>query len=51
MSKSAKGTIEQHGKQVAQKAGLNRRILAVGWHIIQLFTESARKALYFSAGI
>lgn len=51
MSKSAKGTIEQHGKQVAQKAGLNRSILAVGWHIIQLFTEykaeTAGKAVFY----
>lgn len=51
MSKSAKGTIEQHGKQVAQKSGLNRSILAVGWHIIQLFTEykaeRAGKAVFY----
>ena len=31
MSKSAKGTTEQHGKNVAQKSGLNRSILDQGW--------------------
>ncbi|MHB8147834.1 MAG: RNA-guided endonuclease InsQ/TnpB family protein [Vulcanimicrobiaceae bacterium] len=31
MTKSAKGTIEQPGTNVAQKAGLNRRILDQGW--------------------
>lgn len=31
MSKSAKGTAEQHGKNVRQKAGLNRAILDQGW--------------------
>tara|TARA_Y100001936_G_C16040377_1_gene651191 strand:- start:11 stop:1369 length:1359 start_codon:yes stop_codon:yes gene_type:complete len=51
MSKSAKGTAEQNGKRVAQKAGLNRSILAVGWHIIQSFTEykaeKAGKAVFY----
>ena len=31
MSKSAKGTAEQHGKNVQQKAGLNRAILDQSW--------------------
>ena len=31
MSKSAKGTIEKPGKNVAQKSGLNREILNQGW--------------------
>ena len=31
MSKSAKGTGEQHGKNVQQKAGLNRAILDQSW--------------------
>lgn len=35
MSKSAKGTIEQPGKNVAQKRGLNRAILNVGWFQIE----------------
>lgn len=31
MSKSAKGDIEQHGKNVKQKTGLNRAILDQSW--------------------
>ena len=31
MSKSAKGTVEQPGKNVAAKSGLNRAILDQGW--------------------
>lgn len=31
MSKSAKGTLELHGKNVKAKSGLNREILANGW--------------------
>ena len=31
MSKSAKGTVEQPGQNVAQKSGLNRAILDQGW--------------------
>lgn len=31
MSKSAKGSIEAHGKMVKQKSGLNREILNQGW--------------------
>ena len=31
MTRSAKGTIEQPGRHVRQKAGLNREILASGW--------------------
>jgi putative transposase len=31
MSKSAKGNCEQHGRNVRQKAGLNRAILDQGW--------------------
>jgi len=31
MSKSAKGSEEQHGKKVKQKSGLNRSILDQGW--------------------
>jgi putative transposase len=31
MTKSAKGTIEEPGRNVAQKSGLNRRILDQGW--------------------
>ena len=32
MSKSAKGNIEQHGKNVKQKSGLNRAILDQAWY-------------------
>lgn len=32
MSKSAKGTALEHGKNVAQKSGLNRAILDQGWY-------------------
>jgi putative transposase len=31
MSKSSKGTAEQHGKRVKQKSGLNKAILDQGW--------------------
>ena len=31
MTKSAKGTVEEPGRNVKQKAGLNRAILASGW--------------------
>lgn len=33
MTASAKGTIEEPGKRVRQKAGLNRSILSMGWGI------------------
>ncbi len=32
LSKSAKGTAEQHGRNVRAKSGLNRSILDQGWH-------------------
>jgi putative transposase len=35
MTASASGTIEAHGRNVAQKRGLNRAILNVGWHQIE----------------
>ncbi|MGW2044922.1 RNA-guided endonuclease TnpB family protein [Streptomyces sp. NPDC001858] len=35
MTRSAKGTVEQPGKNVAQKAGLNRGILAQGWGLLR----------------
>jgi transposase len=34
MTRSAKGTIEQPGRNVAAKAGLNRGILASGWGLL-----------------
>ncbi|MFE2537876.1 RNA-guided endonuclease InsQ/TnpB family protein [Streptomyces sp. NPDC059371] len=35
MTASAKGTAEQPGRKVAQKAGLNRAILAQGWGLLR----------------
>ena len=35
MSKSAKGTTDQHGKNVAAKSGLNKSITDQGWHEIR----------------
>lgn len=42
MTKSAAGTVEAPGRNVAQKRGLNRAILNVGWH--QIETMLAYKA-------
>ncbi|MEO3856166.1 transposase [Acrocarpospora sp. B8E8] len=42
MTRSAKGTVEAPGKNVRQKAGLNRSILANGWG--QLVTRLEQKA-------
>ncbi|WP_405865055.1 MULTISPECIES: RNA-guided endonuclease InsQ/TnpB family protein [unclassified Streptomyces] len=39
MTRSARGTVEQPGKNVAQKAGLNRAILAQGWGLLRRRTE------------
>ena len=39
MTRSAKGTVEQPGKRVAQKSGLNRAILAQGWGLLRQRTE------------
>ncbi|WP_086997956.1 RNA-guided endonuclease InsQ/TnpB family protein [Rhizobium sullae] len=36
MSASAKGTVEEPGKNVARKAGLNRSILAAAWYRFEL---------------
>jgi len=38
MTRSAKGSKETPGKNVKQKAGLNREILNKSWHKIELFT-------------
>ncbi|WP_416982487.1 RNA-guided endonuclease InsQ/TnpB family protein [Streptomyces sp. T028] len=35
MTRSAKGTVEQPGTNVAQKSGLNRSILAQGWGLLR----------------
>ncbi len=39
MTRSAKGTVEQPGMNVAQKSGLNRSILAQGWGLLRRRTE------------
>jgi transposase len=39
MTRSAKGTVEQPGRNVAQKSGLNRSILAQGWGLLRQRTE------------
>src|SRR5699024_8877946 len=39
MTRSARGTLTQPGKNVAQKAGLNRAILASGWSDLLAETE------------
>lgn len=39
MTRSAKGTVEQPGKRVRPKAGLNRVILAQGWGLLRQRTE------------
>jgi len=43
MTRSARGTVENPGRHVAQKAGLNRGILKSGWG--QLVTRLEQKAL------
>ncbi|MBP2350808.1 transposase [Kribbella aluminosa] len=42
MTKSAKGTVDEPGRRIAQKAGLNRGILANGWGM--LVTRLEQKA-------
>lgn len=39
MTRSAKGTVGQPGRNVRQKAGLNRGILAQGWGLLRQRTE------------
>lgn len=39
MTASAKGTVENPGKNVKQKAGLNHGILGTGWRILEGFLE------------
>lgn len=43
MTSSAKGTVEEPGKRVAQKSGLNRSILDKGWHKLQLAFENVAR--------
>lgn len=39
MTRSARGTVEQPGRNVAQKSGLNRGILSQGWGLLRRRTE------------
>ena len=39
MSKSAKGTVDEPGKKVAQKSGLNKAILDQGWGMFRTMLE------------
>jgi len=41
MTASAAGTVEEPGTNVAQKAGLNRAILEIGWYTLYLFIKEA----------
>ena len=43
MTASAKGTIDTPGKQVRQKAGLNRAILDKGWHRLETALRNAAR--------
>ncbi|WP_260327969.1 transposase [Streptomyces sp. Ag109_O5-1] len=45
MTRSAKGTAEQPGRNVRQKAGLNRAILAQGWGLLRRRTEQKAPGL------
>jgi putative transposase len=40
MTASARGTTEKPGRNIAQKAGLNRAILAQGWGLLRDRTEN-----------
>lgn len=45
MSRSASGTVDQPGRNVAQKAGLNRSILDAGWGVfLSILTSKAEQA-------
>lgn len=43
MTASAKGTVEAPGRQVRQKAGLNRAVLDKGWHRLELALRNAAR--------
>jgi len=49
MTRSARGTLAEPGRQVAQKAGLNRAILAKGWS--KLLLDLEHKARYHGAQV
>ncbi|MEV4560193.1 transposase [Kitasatospora sp. NPDC049285] len=43
MTASATGTVEKPGRNVRQKAGLNRAILNKGWHMLELALRNAAR--------
>ncbi len=43
MTASARGTINEPGRNVAQKSGLNRAILDKGWHLFELALRSVAR--------
>lgn len=43
MTASARGTVEEPGSNIRQKAGLNRAILDKGWHKFELAVRSAAR--------
>lgn len=43
MTRTAKGTVAEPGRNVKQKSGLNRAVLDKGWHKLQLALESAAR--------
>lgn len=43
MTRSAVGSVEEPGKQVRQKSGLNRAILDKGWHKLELALRNAAR--------
>jgi putative transposase len=43
MTRSASGTAEEPGRNVAQKSGLNRAILDKGWHKLELALRNAAR--------
>ncbi|MFF2081789.1 RNA-guided endonuclease InsQ/TnpB family protein [Kitasatospora sp. NPDC058162] len=43
MTASAAGTVEQPGRNVRAKAGLNRAILDKGWHLLELALRNAAR--------
>ena len=46
MTSSAKGTVEAPGKNVRAKSGLNREILATGWHaLVQMLGYKCREVI------
>ena len=43
MSRSASGTLEEPGKMVAQKSGLNKSILRQGWGTFRIYCDYKTK--------